>query len=538
MYSLLIIDDEPVAREGIAQNIAWAEHGFELLGTCADGSAGIEQVEQHQPDVVIADICMPFVDGLQFAGFVGERYPDTKVILLTGYDEFQYAQEAVKLKVTDFILKPITPQELRQVLDRTKAELDAERTERRQMSRLREQLQESLPLLRERFLNRLVRGIAERVEIADRLELLNLDLSGPYFEALIVDLDTEDADEELMRFGVQKIVEECVEGSGAVVFRDARENVVVLLQGGSAGEARTAALETAEAIADRSEGRLSRTVSVGYSEPAEGWSGIPVVYRDARTALAQRMVLGARQVIGIGQVRGAEQQSSSGRQDGAGLPDAERRTLTRLIKTATADEAVGALGRVVHRIRRDGSVGSDYEVMIQRVLADVLNAFEELGVHYRELSDAGENPFAELAGHKTIDDMERWLAGLIRSAASVLAERQEYHSKAKAIRAREYIDEHFTNPDLSLTEVCRELAISRSYFSPIFKQHTGMTFVEYLTSLRVEKAKELLRSTDLKSYEIAEAVGYTDQHYFSLTFKKQSGMSPTEFREACREATP
>ena len=246
MYRFLIIDDEPVVREGIAENIDWNAHGFELVGACRDGREGLQAIEQHRPDVVLTDICMPFVDGLELAAFVAEQYPATRTILLTGYDEFEYAREAVKLRVQDFLLKPITAQELRAHLDAVRNELDTERNRKDQLERTREQVRESIPVLRERFLNRMIRSPIPREDVEKRLALLDLELPGPAFATLICDPDTVDAAAELTDIAVENVVADVSnEIPGTVSFTTPKDNIVVLVSGSRSRRARRRSRSTA-----------------------------------------------------------------------------------------------------------------------------------------------------------------------------------------------------------------------------------------------------------------------------------------------------
>ena len=210
MYRILIIDDEPVVREGISETIDWNAHGFELVGACRDGREALLALERSKPDVVLTDICMPFVDGLELAAWIGEEDPTTRTILLTGYDEFEYAQEAVKLRVDDFLLKPITAEELRTLLDTVRLELDEERNRRDQLDRIHAQLAESVPLLRERFLNRLVRVAVDRGEASHKLKLLDITLPGPAYIAFVCDRDVGTDEDDFAVFAIQDVVERTI----------------------------------------------------------------------------------------------------------------------------------------------------------------------------------------------------------------------------------------------------------------------------------------------------------------------------------------
>lgn len=529
MYRFVIIDDEPVVREGIAQNIDWHAHGFELVAACRDGREGLQAVEEHRPHVVLTDICMPFVDGLELAATIADEYPQTKTILLTGYDDFEYAQEAVKLKVTDFLLKPITAAELRTALDTLCEQLDAEHYRRRQLERLNQQLTESLPVLQERFLNRLISSAVPAAEVKSRLSFLDVQLPGPVYAVSVCDPDSVPEDEAPTGLAIQQLVQELHSGAANVVtFGTERDSVVMIVSASSVDAARSQALGHAESVAELAKRELAVTVSIGVGEPVASVTDVAQSYADARMALEYRLVLGPGHIITAAQVRGIADQP---------VPAADRVERERFVgalKLGSTDQADAALRNLVERYRTDGGTTTSLHVAMQRLLADALNALESLGVDYSQIDPRAADPFEHLTRLKTLEDIERWFQSLHRTSRELLEDRRRRHSHAKAVAAEQFIHDNFSDPELSLGTVCSALAISKSYFSPLFKEHTGKTFVEYLTQSRMERAQELLASEDLKAYQVAERVGYRDAHYFSLTFKKQTGLSPTEYREQVR----
>jgi two-component system response regulator YesN len=536
MYRILVIDDEQVVREGVSKIIDWDALGFELVGACRDGREGLDKIARLKPDVVITDICMPFVDGLELAGAIADEFPGTKTILLTGYDEFEYAQEAVKLKVHDFLIKPITAAELTEVLRDLSTQLDRERDQRRRLVHLQEQLRATLPVFRERFLHRLV-GVAGHIEGADlkhTLQLLELELPGPTYIAMICDIDPSlsqrPTDEHLCSMALQNILSEAADrGPQIVSFSTSAEEAVAILSVGDPTDAVSRALETAEQVADRVRREVGRTITVGIGGVASELHELSRSYDEAGTALEHRFVLGGNQIITISQVRGNSEPASSPR-------EAEPRSrYAQAIKAGIPHETADALREVVRSLRQT-TADMDYcHVVMHRVLADTLSGFEAIGVDYRDIPGIGNSPFAKLSTFKTLEDMERWIVEVLDGARGVLIGRQQTQSRLKAIAAEEFIHGHYMEPDLSLRTVCRALAVSKSYLSPVFKAYSGMTLVEYLTRVRMDQAKLLLSSGDRKVYEVAEAVGFRDAHYFSLTFKKQTGRSPTDFREIVRE---
>lgn len=242
-------------------------------------------------------------------------------------------------------------------------------------------------------------------------------------------------------------------------------------------------------------------------------------------ALDRRLVLGSHQIITVDEARGGPAVPVPPEQSEL------RDRYVRAVRTGDTVEARSALGELFDLFRRSRVPQDVCYVGVQRLLADTLNAFEALGIAYEEIPALASNPFERLAAITTLENMERWFIDLEENARTVLDTRRLEHSRRKAVEAEEYIRDHFADRNLSLTEVCSALSVSKSYLSPVFKAHTGMTFVEYLTETRMARARELLVHRDLKTYEIAERVGYRDSHYFSLTFRKQTGQSPTEYRE-------
>ncbi len=530
MYRILIVDDEPIVREGISSTIDWNAHGFELVGACKDGREGLQAFETLKPDVVITDICMPFVDGLELAAWIGEEHPNVRTILLTGHDEFDYAQEAVRLHVRDFLLKPITANELRSVLDDVKRDLDGEVRRREEQSHLEAQLAESVPLLRERFLNRLIRGHVLPADANRRRNVLEIDLSGNAYAVALCDLDSPDGGDELSGIALTRIAADSA-GNNAAVFSTPDEESVLVVAEDSFPECAARVLSCAEEVSRNVTREMARSVSIGIGKPVARLEEIERSYREAKSALERRFVLGSTRIITTDEARGSDEPAeSAGRR-------APRDRFVRSIRTGAALEARDALTTLVNSFEARGVDRDACLVSMQRLLADTLSALEELGVDYRRVEHLGTNPFERLSALKTLRQMESWFLETEKAIRSTLEHRRDDHSRRKAVAAEAYIREHFNENNLSLSRVCSALSVSKSYLSPVFKAHTGVTFVEYLTKTRMDRACELLAHGNLRTYEVAEEVGFRDAHYFSVTFRKQTGVTPTEYRARAREGT-
>lgn len=533
MYKVIIVDDEAVVRIGLKNTIEWREHGFELVGDYANGREAWEAVERHKPELVISDISMPFMDGLELAGLIAAQYPYIKTIILTGFDEFEYAQQAIRLKVSDFILKPITAREIRQLLDRVKAEMDEERKHREDLGRLKNQLTQSLPLLRERFLERLVAVGLGSDEIAERFAAFGMAPLAPLQMAMVVDVDdfgdrelpSYEHDAEFLRFAAFDIFKETLESDDVLVFRTREERMVAIVSG---EENESLLYERVYSLAEQTRHHIEKylkfTVTIGIGRSCASPERLPDSYRSALSALDYRFLHGKNRVLSILDLEGKLAASPPAN------PDWERQ-LASAVKTGSLQEANRLIESGIAEMKAAHASIEACFLHMQKVVLTLLNTIQDIAVADPEASLAWQMKLMDVYRFKTLDEVELWLKEIVRSVVAAIEGNRNLLTNLQIHKAVEYIEANYRNDRMSLQDLCRHVLMSTSYFSLVFKQHTGETFIEYLTGVRVRKAKELLRGTTLKFYEIAEQVGYKDPNYFSMLFKKNAGMTPKEYRE-------
>jgi two-component system response regulator YesN len=533
MYKVIIVDDEAVVRIGLKNTINWNEHGFELVGDYANGREAWEAVEKHKPELVISDISMPFMDGLELAGLISAQFPYIKMIILTGFDEFEYAQQAIRLKVSDFILKPITAREIRSLLDRVKAEMDEETKHREDLGRLNSQLSQSLPLLKERFLERLVAVGLSKAEIEERFAYFGLPPASPLYLVLIVDIDdfgdrelnSYEHDVEFLRFAAFDIFKEMLEGDNVMLFRTREERMVAIISGQeNESLLYEQAFSRAEEVRYQIEKYLKFTVTIGIGRACSYVEQLPLSYKSALSVLDYRFLLGKNRVLSILDMEGKPT---------IPLPpnlDWDRK-LASAVKTGSLQDAYQLIENGVAELKTSLAPIEACFLQMQKVVMALMNSIQELVVHDQEASFDRQMKLMDVYSFKTLDEIEIWLKEVVRSVMTTIAESRSHFTNMQIHRAVEYIDTNYANDKMSLQDLCRHVLMSTSYFSLVFKQHTGETFIEYLTGVRIATAKELLHNTTLKFYEIAEQVGYKDPNYFSILFKKHTGMTPKDYRE-------
>jgi two-component system, response regulator YesN len=536
MYKIMIVDDEAVVREGIRNNIPWLELGFVLVGVYENGFEAIEAIETLQPEVVLTDICMPFVDGIELTRFIANNFPCTKVILLTGFDEFEYAQQAVKLRAYDFLLKPITANELRKILNKVKTDLDTEKESIENVNKLKSQLNESLPLLKERFLNRLVSGQIPK-NLDEKLEYYNIAIPGEFYLVIAIDIDDDnelkiyypDADEELLYLAISNICMDSLgkENEGAV-FQNNDNKTILLLSGQSSETLNVTATRLSEEIRQTVEKYLKFTITVGIGKICVSLHELYLSHKSAILALNYRFLLGKNHVINISDMGETAQSRKPYNSEG-------QRKLISVLRCGVESHIDEIITNIIHSME-DAYISLERcQVQIQSIVILIINVLNDLGIDETDVFGPGINLVTEVYQFKTLDQFEIWLKELCKKVAAFITGRRNNFYKIYALKAEEYIKEHYQDEDISLVSICKHLQLSTSYFSQIFKTHTKETFIEYVTRIRVEKAMELIKSTGLKTYEIANQVGYVDSHYFSMIFKKAVGLTPTEYREQFHE---
>lgn len=531
MYKLLVVDDEALVREAIREQMNWRKFGFECIGDCEDGAEALQFIERQQPDVVLTDIYMPFMNGIELAQELHHRYPSVKVIILTGYEDFEYAQQALRLQVADYILKPVTADELEKVLRKLKKDMDAARQQKQDYEQLKHQLKKSWPLLKERFLERFVTSPMTEREKKENFDYFRIGWQGPWLIELAIGLDGFTAgaplslsDQELLRFAVYNITQEIIaRRDGAEVFRDRENLVLVLLSGEDADRLREDAMESAEEIHRTVTSLLPVRISIGIGHPCEWAGNVLLAHQSAVSALDYRYVTGRNEIIRISDMERISRPSL------LSVFPVQRELVTKL-KTGTPREMEEWIEGLFAAFRAHVFPIDSCRLCVQQIVLTLTQTLYELtGNVGEELGDAG-SLLSEAGRLASLDEMEAWLKALCLKAVAVIGGIREDHNALQIDKAKEYVRRRYSDPDLSLNEVARHVSISPSYFSSLFKRMTGKTFVEYLTEVRMEKARELLRLTSMRTYEIAYAVGYSDPHYFSSAFKKHTGDTPTDYR--------
>jgi two-component system response regulator YesN len=548
MYKLMMVDDEEDVREGVIQEVDWQAYGFEVIEKAENGQEALELMEKQVPDIVVTDIQMPFMNGLQMSELVRERYPMTKIIILTGHDEFEYAQKAVKLHIDEYVLKPFSSQELIGAILKVKHRMDEETAQKENIQILKEHYRESLPVLREAFLASLLTRKLTAEEIGEKSAHYNIQLLGNGHAVSVISMDhfteyddeSDDAadrqesssfkyseDHELKLFAVFNIAEEISrKQSFGIVFM--HHDQVVLLTVSTDKDPNnvfTKTLTVLEEIRQSIEKYLKFTVTIGVSAVMQEITDCMFSYKDAVSALDYRLIHGNNRIICIEDVE--KRVSEKVRFD-----ELKERALIRCLKVGSAQEIKDRVEELFHGIADAHVSYQDYQIYLLEILITILKAAKNSDMDIDAMLGVNFIPFAEINKFNNIQEAKNWIIGICTKIMAHIANDRQFTYKNLVDMAKEYTQEHYHESDISINKICSHLHISAGYFSTIFKKEVKMTFVNYLMQIRMDAAKDMLISTDLKAFEVAEKVGYSDPNYFSFSFRKHVGISPKEYRNS------
>lgn len=540
MVKVFLVEDEIVMRNGIKNNIPWEKEGMEFVGEASDGELAYPLIKKTQPDILITDIRMPFMDGLELSELVKKEMPRIKIIILSGYNEFEYAKQAIHIGVTDYLLKPITASKLLEAVKKVAEVIEKEQEEVRMLERYRLEMAENIVLERQRLFKDLITGQMNYREALERGQQLGMELSASFYQVLLFKVMTSGT---AMSYSHQLVAcQEAVEDEMAdrdhiLVFDRAADGWAFVMTGESETEVESRTVECARRLGEAASGFKEIRYFGGIGQVVNRLGDLRQSYGAAGRAFAGRFFSDNCRIVSYDQVEQILLSSKGGVDlHSVDASKVSRRTVETFLKQGAMGEAAGFVEDYL------ASVGEkNYHSLIfrQYIVMDyylcVRTFLEKLGMSMEDLPEELAQVEAVVCQGRDAEQIRDHLTRLLEETMA-LRDGQAASRYSQVIEvARSFIGENYAREDISLNVVAAHVNISPSYFSTIFSQEMGVTFVEYLTAVRMDRAKELLRCSSLKASEIGYEVGYKDSHYFGYLFKKTWGCTPKEFRQGAKE---
>lgn len=529
MIRVFLVEDEFIIREGIKNNIEWQANGLEFCGEAGDGELAFPMIRKEKPDIVITDIRMPFMDGLSLSRLIKKELPDTEIIILSGYEEFEYAKEAIRIGVSEYLLKPVSGEELLRVVKEIAGRIEERKREQELYARyMREMEQWDTKEKRELF-NDMITGIRSYDELVREAEKLGIDITALFYNFLLLKISsTRHAENEFSGSIVEteSAIEELCNEFDVIIFDRAPEGKALLFKADSAEE-----LEAAQAsFIAKAEELFSNYHHIRYfggkGIPVQRLSDLPASYEAASRAFANRYLTGGSMILsgGNNENGGSEESFDLGT---VSPEQIDRNRVKDFLKFGEREEIRFFVGEYFNSLG-GGAVRST--IFRQYIAMDMYFCVAEFVDSLTQQRDSIETIQADSLVLQNEENTVAYACRILDRALEIRDSIASNRYGSIVENVRKLIEENYSDDELTVSSIAAGVNFSPNHLSMVFRNQTGQTLIGYLTEYRLNKARELLKCTSLRSSEISQLCGYKDPHYFSYLFKKTVGMTPTQYR--------
>ncbi|HHU91395.1 MAG TPA: response regulator [Clostridiaceae bacterium] len=533
MFKVFLVEDENVVREGIRKNIPWEQYGFHYTGDASDGELALPLIRKIRPDLLITDIKMPFMDGLSLIDLVRKELPKTKIVIISGYDDFLYAQQAIRMGVDQYLLKPIIKEKLVEILIGLHEKMQEERRQQEYIESFKREAQEYENFSRRRFFEQIVTGGLSVSEISETAKTLNIDINAPYYNIILFSFSStkynasspESYTENLAEVQ-DNVTNYIIDHSEFILFRWNITTYAVLVKG-SQDEIQRNTSNCIQNIKDRC---ATAGQDVGWyiacGTPVSRLGAIPACFAEANRILSYRHLCPEEHILSETSIQKLRKDNRI--QIGSGNKEIDLEYVRKFLSNGTENEVDNFIDQMLQNTGDEfKSLPMFCKYVTMTVYFAAIEYLDSIGCRMDSLWSQELRPDDRAS---TIDEARQYVHQVIKQTIE-LRDRESAKQQHDILRqAIAFIDKSYSESSISLDKVAKKVNISPNYLSAIFSQEVGQTLTEYLTYKRIDEAKRMLRQTDNRLSEIAFAVGYKDPRYFSFVFKKVTGRTPSDYR--------
>ncbi len=531
MLKVFLAEDEFIIREGIKNNIDWQAYGYEFCGEASDGELAFPLIQKTRPDILITDIKMPFVDGLALSRLVKKELPETEIIILSGYEEFDYAKEAIQIGVARYLLKPINGETLLQEIDSVAEIILGKQKEKEIREKYQKEMEENSLRDQMDLFQHLVTGDCSMEELLSVADKLDLKIMAPWYSIVLLKIQSMKHDYEEYSGSIVVVDERIVklaEPEHVLIFDRALEGRAFLFKADSEEELLAYQKEYLGNVKEVLSGYVNLRYFGGIGTPVNRLREIPASFEDASHAFAHRYLVAESCILDsslLMQEGAAENEDF--RISAVNPEQIDRTKMQEFLRTGDLDEVVYFVDEFFGKL--DGGAMKS-RIFRQYITMDayfsIVDFLKGLGLQKDEI-EAPDQDSSILQDEKSAMD---YIVRIMEKALVLREKKASSRYEDVVSEVIHYIEDNYAQEELSLNLLASHVNFSPNHLSMIFSQQTGQTLIRYLTDYRMNRAKELLRCSSKKSSVISMEVGYKDPHYFSYLFKKTQGMTPTQYR--------
>lgn len=538
---VFLVEDEMVIRRGIKNSIDWEKEGYIFCGEASDGELAYPMIIKEKPDILITDIRMPFMDGLELCKLVKKELPNIKILILSGYDEFDYAKEAIRLGVTEYLLKPISSGKLLEALNGVSESIRREKEDKDLVRKYMEEMRENTEHEKQKFFEQMIAG---NLSMADALETgkkYEMNLSAGMYNLLLFrfTLGEENRKSRELLGEAEYAIEKLTERLEYVFeFQRGVEGWAFLLMADNEEQMSERVKELSKDLEEIMKNYSTIAYFGGIGQPVARLRELEESFREAERALAARFTMELNRIISVEDIRMAQNVDTLDDIEITSFGEIEktRTMLEKFLNNGAEDEIDEFVDVYINELPEENLKSV---LMRQYIIMDayiVMMSFcEKIEGMEGEMQAQSEELKNSMKTSQTLEEIKNYIRMLLKKIIGVRDTISGRRYSDIIEIAKDQIRKTYMSDEISLNTIAAEVGMSPSYFSSIFSKEIGKTFVEYLTEIRMDRAKELLMCSSMKTSEIGYEVGYKDPHYFSYIFKKTQNCTPKEFRARGKE---
>lgn len=538
---VFLVEDEMVIRRGIKNSIDWEKEGYIFCGEASDGELAYPMIIKEKPDILITDIRMPFMDGLELCKLVKKELPNIKILILSGYDEFDYAKEAIRLGVTEYLLKPISSGKLLEALNGVSESIRREKEDKDLVRKYMEEMRENTEHEKQKFFEQMIAG---NLSMADALETgkkYEMNLSAGMYNLLLFRFTLGEENRksgELLgeaEYAIEKLTERL---EYVFEFQRGVEGWAFLLMADNEEQMSERVKELSKDLEEIMKNYSTIAYFGGIGQPVARLRELEESFREAERALAARFTMELNRIISVEDIRMAQNVDTLDDIEITSFGEIEktRTMLEKFLNNGAEDEIDEFVDVYINELPEENLKSV---LMRQYIIMDayiVMMSFcEKIEGIEGEMQAQSEELNNSMKTIQTLEEIKNYIRMLLKKIIGVRDTISGRRYSDIIEIAKDQIRKTYMSDEISLNTIAAEVGMSPSYFSSIFSKEMGKTFVEYLTEIRMDRAKELLMCSSMKTSEIGYEVGYKDPHYFSYIFKKTQNCTPKEFRARGKE---
>lgn len=538
---VFLVEDEMVIRRGIKNSIDWEKEGYIFCGEASDGELAYPMIIKEKPDILITDIRMPFMDGLELCKLVKKELPNIKILILSGYDEFDYAKEAIRLGVTEYLLKPISSGKLLEALNGVSESIRREKEDKDLVRKYMEEMRENTEHEKQKFFEQMIAG---NLSMADALETgkkYEMNLSAGMYNLLLFRFTLGEENRksgELLgeaEYAIEKLTERL---EYVFEFQRGVEGWAFLLMADNEEQMSERVKELSKDLEEIMKNYSTNAYFGGIGQPVARLRELEESFREAERALAARFTMELNRIISVEDIRMAQNVDTLDDIEIMSFGEIEktRTMLEKFLNNGAEDEIDEFVDVYINELPEENLKSV---LMRQYIIMDayiVMMSFcEKIEGIEGEMQAQSEELKNSMKTIQTLEEIKNYIRMLLKKIIGVRDTISGRRYSDIIEIAKDQIRKTYMSDEISLNTIAAEVGMSPSYFSSIFSKEMGKTFVEYLTEIRMDRAKELLMCSSMKTSEIGYEVGYKDPHYFSYIFKKTQNCTPKEFRARGKE---